>query len=112
MYQSAYNVTWWPVSVTIFAMEKQNLLPFPVESCHRMGSLCTTVELKIFRTAQKYKIEGGHVKCPRFLSDFKQIWIVSTDFRNVFDIKFSEYPSSGGSADACGHTDGRTGGRT
>jgi hypothetical protein len=57
----------------------QKFLPFPVESCYRKALLSS---YKIFRTAQQYKIEGGHVKCPMFLSDFNQIWTFSTDSRN------------------------------
>jgi hypothetical protein len=47
-------------------------------------------------------ILGLHVKCPTFLSDLNQIWIFSTDFIKVPNIKFHGNPSSGSRGDICG----------
>jgi hypothetical protein len=59
-----------------------------------------------------YVYTALYVKWPLFLSDFKEIWIL-TDFRKYSNIKFHEYSSSGGGGGpelfrAGGRTDGRT----
>jgi hypothetical protein len=47
-----------------------------------------------------------------FLSDFSQVWILSTDFHGSPDIKFHENSSCGSRADTNRRRDGRVGGRT
>ena len=47
-----------------------------------------------------------HVKCPTFLTDFKEIYVFSADFHKVPTTKFQSYPTRGSRADICGQTDG------
>jgi hypothetical protein len=64
------------------------------------------------RYEQKKRYTGLQVKCPLFLSDFNETWIISTDFRNIVKYQISWNPSSGSRVVPCGQTDGRTDGRT
>ena len=60
------------------------------------------------RYVHKYYI-GLHVKCPLFLSDFKETWIFSTDFlEKNLHIKFHQKPSSRSPVVPCGRTDRQT----
>ena len=55
---------------------------------------------------------GLHVKCLFFMSDIKETWIFSTDFRNKSsNIKFHKNPSSGSRVVPRGRTDGQRGSR-
>jgi hypothetical protein len=50
---------------------------------------------------------GLHVKCPKILLDFNQIWNLSAYFESA--IKFHGNPSSGDRADTSGQTDEQPG---
>jgi len=50
---------------------------------------------------------GLHIKYRLFLSDFREIWIFSTDFGRMFKNKISWKPSSGSRIVPCGRTDTR-----
>ena len=56
--------------------------------------------------------ERLHVKWPLFLSDFNDIFIFSTEFRNVSKIKFYQNPSNGSRLVPCRQTDGHKRRRT
>ena len=112
MYWTTYSVTWWRVRVNIFAMETQNFLPSPVESClrrARFGSLCTTVELQNISHCSTMK----KWRWSRQVPSTRGSCLISTKSGlsrrisvKVSDIKFSEYPSNVRRADTCGQTDG------
>jgi len=48
------------------------------------------------------------VKCPLFLSDFNETWILSADFRKVLKYQISRKSASGSRVIALGRTDGQT----
>ena len=68
----------------------------------------------ILKRIQRYIIINLHVfKCPLFLSDFHQIGIFSTGFRQTTKHQISrKNPFSGSLVVPCGETDERTDGRT
>ena len=52
---------------------------------------------------------GLHVKCPLFLSDFKETWIFSTDFEKKNQVSnFMKIHPAGAELFRCGWTDGHT----
>jgi hypothetical protein len=48
---------------------------------------------------------GLHIKCPSFLTDFNETYIISTDFRKIANINFHENLSSGSRTVPCGRMD-------
>ena len=70
-----------------------SLTPYYLKTAHVWG----------FNAAGTIKLIRSPCKVP----DFNQIWIWSTDFMRVPDIKFHGNPFSGRRADACGQMDGR-----
>jgi len=68
----------------------------------RVTTVALPANYKIFRTAVSNKrFLVVHAKWPIFLPDFKKIWIYTTDFHEVPNIKFHEGLSSENRSDIC-----------
>ena len=51
------------------------------------------------------KFPGLHIEYRVMLLHFEEIWILSTDLREILKYQFDEYPSSGSRVTACRQTD-------
>jgi hypothetical protein len=66
------------------AMEMQQWAPFaPFLNYKKFRTAVLTIQMCV----------GLHVKCKILLSDFNQIWILSTDFGKTRNVKFRKNPS-------------------
>ena len=97
------NVASWHICVTTVSMETQQWPLFVLFRYVRRGRQYEILIVPMERQQwplfvlstyicrwQKYKMNlGVHIKCPVFLSDFKQIWIFWTDFSKSFQYRTS-----------------------
>jgi len=81
-------------------IQKCSALPWQYSNAFRLLWCRATKTFVLLFTIKTYL--GLRVKCPIFLSEFNQMWSVSTDIREVLNIKTHENLFSGTRADLCG----------
>jgi hypothetical protein len=101
----AYNINLWRVRITMVAMTTQHCVLCVFWSYMSLSAIykyCTKMLLLLIYIAGYNKtFLGLHVQCPIFLSDFKLIWIVLTDFHESQYKKFHWNLSSSSLLDEC-----------
>jgi hypothetical protein len=103
----------WRVRVIIVVIEAQQCVPlvlliykqYKTAKCYHGNALQSTYKIFLAAVNNTNIIMSSPKVSDKFLSDFNQIWSLSTHFHKVACMKSHENPSSGSGAVICGQTD-------